>query len=142
MHKHSPLCDILLCIFQISNNNEPKLTGFGSILYIDAPASRTMSGLSHYAPEVLMGRPYRWSSDVYSFGIVCSEMLLRHHVFADEELTSYNPKAFAVKLESEGYIHSVTKSDETRLRKELKDIEHCLHPRFEKRPNIADMLPK
>ena len=124
-----------LLFSQVSGKLQPKLTGLGSIQFESASSCKTMSGLSHFAPEVFSRRPYRWSSDVYSFGIACWEMWFGRKAFLEDDLKTHSPIEFASKLFA-GYRPTIEDSFRKPPDKLWKEMQCCLECQFEKRPNI------
>lgn len=117
---------------------EPRLTGMGSIRHEGVSTNKSMSGLSHFAPEVLIGKPYRGSSDVYSFSIALWEMWFGRRVFPEGELDNQTPIAFASK-QFAGY-HPGTNNEKIHPDKLWKAMQASLECEFDKRPTVANVL--
>ncbi|KAF1317266.1 Tkl/drk protein kinase, partial [Globisporangium splendens] len=98
-HPHSPIVHGDLCCKNIllSNHYEPKLIGFtttdttpASDTVVEQEVGSSSSSPSIWiAPEVLHGAPMSPQSDIYSFGVLMSELLSHHatilRVESDEE---------------------------------------------------------
>ena len=73
---------------------EVKLIDFGSSCYITDHLSTYIQSRSYRAPEVILGVPYDYKIDVWSYGAVLAELLTGYVLFQNDSI----PTMLARKL--------------------------------------------
>ncbi|KAL6077557.1 serine/threonine-protein kinase STY13 [Balamuthia mandrillaris] len=122
----------------VDQNWTVKVADFGLCRFDEGESEETKDSVGTplwMAPEILLGKPYDSSADVYSFGIVLWELLTREQPFAG--VTSIEALKKAVCDDS--VRPTIPKSCPIALR-DL--IEACWRSEPGKRPTFQQMLPK
>ncbi|OWZ20339.1 TKL protein kinase [Phytophthora megakarya] len=123
---------------------EAKLSDFGiaRMRYLVETHMTAGVGTSFWiAPEVLLGRDYDEAADIYSFGVVLSEIDTDDYPFWNDENKSNRGKiqeAEILSLVAEGKLRPSFSNDCPKAILDLADC--CLHKNPENRPTAAEIV--
>jgi len=105
--------------------------GLSCLIDYQKDDSKIMGVLPYVAPEVLLGKPYTYASDIYSFGIIMYELLANEYPYPEMDDTE-----LALKI-CNGYRPNI---DNVPLPQLLKDlIGKCWNTYSNKRPSAEEL---
>merc|ERR1712061_278012 len=122
--------------FFLSKSGNIKMGDFGiaKVLECTAACAQTQIGTPYYlSPEICQGKPYAWSSDIWSMGCILYEMCARKVPFDAPDL-----KQLIQKI-TKGPAPEVPSEYSVALRNLCKEL---LDPDPAKRPPAAEILKK
>eukprot|EP00927_Polykrikos_kofoidii_P067269 TRINITY_DN6277_c0_g1_i1.p1 TRINITY_DN6277_c0_g1~~TRINITY_DN6277_c0_g1_i1.p1 ORF type:complete len:505 (+),score=75.58 TRINITY_DN6277_c0_g1_i1:128-1642(+) len=131
--------------FFLSRSGNIKIGDFGiaKVLECTAACAQTQIGTPYYlSPEICMGRPYSWSSDIWSMGCILYEMCARRVPFDAQDLKSLIQK---ITKGSAPELPPEYSSSLRSLCKEIFEKDPAKRPpaaEILKRPVVQDMVRK
>lgn len=129
--------------FFLSKSGNIKMGDFGiaKVLECTAACAQTQIGTPYYlSPEICKGKPYSWSSDIWSMGCILFEMCMRKVPFDAPDLKSL------IERITKGATPEISSDYSTALRnlgKELLDRDPVRRPpagEILKRPVVQEMV--
>jgi serine/threonine protein kinase len=114
-----------------------KVCDFGQCRYLSNANTMTAGiGTIHYmSPEVLLGKDYNESSDVYSFGIIMHEMLFESRPF--QTGNAINPVNIGIMVAQNGLRPTIPEESYSKQEKEyLELMKQCWKQEKQSRPTF------